>query len=475
VIFSALVGWFAHDGQAQPCSLWNATVLACDGYVPGANPPLHTFLSESQASFTALRASTAHLPQQKITLSAQNMPCAGAYLSTSPGTFGPQIQNYAGLLKSAAGVVVDDCNIWLSTLASSNTYSPTTITIASDCNGGGTFAKNAGVPAGTGPLTRCAQLARYDSYFVYAAANGIKIRLGFVPAGGVGTNATSAGGCGLTPGSTTVAQYEPCLGPLIQAAMLRWGSSIDSVQVLEEPLGETATIQTFTVSQTASIISNFSAIVKAAVPGELVGASYTGYSFPVAGTPCGGGSHIDDCYWADAATGAASSSLDFLVLDVFSGNCDQSGNYYANELGWFVSGNPPEGAYITAAGGKPIRVGQTQTPNWCTVGGPPNEPAAIQGCGWNVWQTSGLQTSWETVFVAWASSYRMDVSMFFSLPMLNVTSSQTVNNCATGGYTALAMAGLSPQDAAGTWRTLGMWPRLGLGGTVKLGGTMKIQ
>jgi hypothetical protein len=466
-LLAGLMAFFCRDGKAQ-CTLWNQA--GCAAILPGGNPTLATFLSESQASFAAIRATDAALPQQKITLSGQNMPCAGAYLSTSPGTFGAQIINYAALMKSAAGVVVDDCNIWLSTLASSTTYTPSTITISSDCAGGATFAVNAGVPVGTGPNTRCAMLAKYDAYFVYAGAHGIKIRLGFVPAGGLATNATNAGGCALTPGSVTVAQYEACLGPLITAAMQRWGSAIDSVQVLEEPLGETATVQTFAVAQIASIINNFSAVVKAAVPGELVGASYTGYSFPVAGTPCGGGSHIDDCYWADAATGAASAGLDFLVLDVFTGNCDQSSNYYATELGLFVAN------YITQSGGKPVRVGQTQTPTWCTIGGPPNEPSAIQGCGWVIWQTSGLQTSWQTVFVGWASANGIQsVSVFFSLPWFNVTSSQTVNNCATGAYTGLAMSNLSPQDAAGTWRTLGLWPSLSLQGTVTLGGTVRVQ
>jgi hypothetical protein len=474
LLYAALVGLFAHDGKAQSplCTLWNQAGTVCVTGYPVGNPTLATFLAWNQSSLAAIRATYANTPQPKILLTAQNMPCAGAYLSTSPGSFGPKIITYAGLLKSAAGVVVDDCNIWGTALASANEYSPSTITISSDCAGGGTIAKNASAPAGTSPTSACAQLVRYDAYFVWAAANGVKIRLGFVPAGGTGTNPTGSGGCGLVPGSTTVAQYEACLGPIISAAMIRWGSAIDSVQVLEEPLGETATIQTFTVPQIASIVNNFSSLVKTAVPGTLVGASYTGYSFPVSGTPCGGSSHIDDCYWDDAATGAASAGLDFLVLDLFTGSCDQSANYYATELGLFQTNYTA----VALAAGKRVRIGQTQAPQWCTIGGPPNQPYAILGCGDIVWKTSGLQTAWQGVIVPYASATGIEsVSPFFSIPFFNYTSDQTNDNCATGSYTALAMGALSPQDAAGTWNVLGEWWSTSLQGQVTVGGATMIQ
>jgi hypothetical protein len=194
-----------------------------------------------------------------------------------------------------------------------------------------------------------------------------------------------------------------------------------------------------------------------------VGAAYTGYSYPVSGTPCGGSSQIDDCYWNDAATGAASAGLDFLVLDFFTGNCDQSANYLATEWALFQANYTA----VALAAGKRVRIGQTQAPQWCTIGGPPNQPYAILGCGDIIWKTSGLQTAWQAAIIPYASATGIEsVSPFFSLPFFNYTADQSNDNCAQGSYTALAMAALSPQDASGTWNVLGQWWSTSLQGQV---------
>jgi hypothetical protein len=446
------------------CGLQNQATCGSFYNLPGPPPayPIGSYFSGLEGSLAMTRTSIAALPQPKILLTAENLPCAAGWLSTSVPVFGAQIINYSTLLKNSAGVVVQDCNLWMSALASSNTYSPSTITITSDCPVGATYAVNAGAPAGTSPISRCAALAKYDAYFVSAAASGIKIRLGFVPAGGVATNATSAGGCGLTMGSTSVAQYIACFGPLITAAMNRWGSAIDSVQVLEEPLGEMASIQTFTVSETAAIITNFSALVKTAVPGEPVGAAYTGYSFPVAGPgPCG--DHIDDCYWTDATSGAAAAALDFLVIDLFSGNCNQSGNSYALELNSFAAN------YLAHTGGKPVRVGQSDLPPYCPTTGISDQYTSYLGALDVAFQQA--YPEWMGTIVPWASTQGISsFSVFCTLPLFYFTADQANDSCVQGSASGLAMASLAPTISAQTYDFLSLWPALSFQGFFSIQG-----
>jgi hypothetical protein len=466
LLYGALVGLFAHDGQSQ-CTLWNPDPTTCQAYNPTTNPTLDAFLAQAQADYTTIRAATAKMPQPKMTLTGQNMAAAGAYLQISPASYGPYMTTYAQIMKNSAGITHQDVFPWAIVAGTAAEYSHGTIVVPSDCPGGVLLVKNAAVPGGTNPSSRCQMLAYYDQMFAWALANGVQLNIGF-PAQSSG--ATDVHGCNLTAGSVTVAQYEDCMGPLINAFMTRYGSQMTNVQVFLEPVGGARSVNTWNVSQVAAIILNFSAIVKAAVPGTLVGASYTGMSFPDNAQPCGAGNFYDTCFWTDAATGTAAAGLDFLAIDYFTGSCDQSGGYYANELVWF------ETNYITQSGGKPVIIGQSQPQNWCTIGGSPNEPAAILGCGDNIWETSGLNTSWQTTMVpAWSANGITSASVFFTVFMFNTTTDQTNDNCASGSYTALAMTALSPHDAAGTWSTLGQWPAFSIQGRGGVSGRFTAQ
>jgi hypothetical protein len=284
------------------------------------------------------------------------------------------------------------------------------------------------------------------------------MRLGFVP---VGDTITA---CGLTPvpGTFTEAQFEHCLIPLIKAAMNRWGTAITAVQVLEEPLGVMATIQIFSIADIGTFIQHSSAAVKSIVPGALVGAAATGESWPTA---------LDTGYWTDWATGNVSgastpAALDFLVIDLFSGECDQSGEQYYNETLWFKSN------FLGAnAGGKPVRVGQSDHPGWCPASGISYQPAAYLGLGDVIWQTSGMQTEWQSTMVRWASAAGMQsFAIFCTLPLFNYTSNQSVDNCAVGSYSSSAMSQLAPTDAAASYKTLGQWPSESIQGKAHLAG-----
>lgn len=259
---SLLASASAFVAQAQViCNLQSQT--NCSTVYAGGNPTLGTFLSWNNSSFAALRAQDGALPQPKMILTGQNMACAGAYLSTSPVTFGNGMIAYSDILAApspnGAGVTIQDCNVWGSLAGSMTGY---TGVIASDCAGGATIAKGASAPGGTAANSRCAALVKQDALFAHMQASGYTLRVGFPPAGGVIANSNANGGCGLTVGSVTVAQYNACLGPIITAFMNRYGSQITAVQVLEEPIGEMLTVNpaAFSVAQTATIITTLAGL-----------------------------------------------------------------------------------------------------------------------------------------------------------------------------------------------------------------------
>jgi hypothetical protein len=248
--------------------------------------------------------------------------------------------------------------------------------------------------------------------------------------------------------------------------MSRWTTAITAVQVLEEPLGVMASIQIFSIADIGTFIQHSSAAVKAIVPGALVGAAATGASWPTA---------MDTGYWTDWTTGNVSgtgtpAALDFLVIDLFSGDCDQSGEQYYNETLWFKSN------YLGAhAGGKPVRVGQSDHPGWCPAGGVSDQPNAYLGLGDIIWQTSGMQTAWQSTMVRWASAAGMQsFAIFCTLPFFNYTSNQSNDNCAVGSYSALAMSQLAPTDASASYRTLGQWSSESIQGNAHLAGRARL-
>jgi hypothetical protein len=443
------------------CTLWNQATCS-SVYSGSANPSLSTFLADVEASFQAIDAAVASMPQPKIAVTAQILPASGAWLSTSVQTFGPAINGYMDLLKTNAGVTIQDVNMWPAVLSSASQYSPGAgdITIASDCAGGVTIGTGVSAPPGTSQSARCMALSYYDSMFSHAAATGITMRVGFFPSGGTVT------ACGLSPapGTFTESQYEHCMIPLIKAAMSRWTTAITAVQVLEEPVAAMASVQVFSVADVGTFIHNSSAAVKAIVPGALVGAAATGISDPY---------NLDTPYWDDWANGSTTpGSLDFLVIDYFSGQCVQSGNYYYNETLWFATN------FLSAAvniHGKPVRIGQSDHPIWCPAGGVSEQGNAYLGAGDVIWETSGMQTAWQTTIIKWASAAGIQsFAMYCTLPLFNYSSNQSNDNCSTGSYSALAMSQLSPTDAAADYKTLGQWPGASIQGNAHMAGRARL-
>jgi hypothetical protein len=322
LIFLGLVAMGAAYGQ---CTLWNQATCGSvytNGGTP--SPSLASFLSNTWASFQAIDATVAHLPQPKMTLTGQNWPCEGATISVPESVsvveeFGSHCVQFSNLL-AAAGVTTQDMNIWQAALASSVEYQAEGVTgvynIAGDCAGTANHPYlNLNETPGSGSGAHCWALYYYDQTINNATLNGIAIRAGDPPL------RDDLQACGFSPPGTlaspviTEAQYESCVIPLHKAEVSRW-PSITAFQVVEEPTGGMSNVQVFSVADLSTFIQHDSAALKAINSSLKIGAAGTGLSWRV----------NDSSYWADwtNTSGNTYPALDFFVIDLFSGSCDPS-------------------------------------------------------------------------------------------------------------------------------------------------------
>jgi uncharacterized protein (TIGR03437 family) len=428
-------------------------------YSAPANPSLSTYLSEAEAAFQYTNASIAKMPQPQILLTAQVVPAAASWFSTAVQVFGPAIRKYMGMLQTDAGVSTQDVNIWGTPFACDPGYSgyatafTPSIVVPCDCGGGRTLAKGAALPAGSGP--HCTALSYYDGMFEYAATNGITIRTGWYPGG------DEIKSCGLAPASAggvfTEGQFEECMIPFMQAGMNRYGSAITAVQVIEEPTAGMLLIQPFSVADTAKFIQDAATAVTAIVPGTAIGAAATGIS--------GGANSIaqDRLYWNDWLNpGGTGQYLNFLVADIFSGDCDlsiESGlPHYAGVLEWWQQNYLAPAKAYNGGAGKPVRVGQSDPPVWCPIGGNATQYQAYLGEGDVIWENSGLQNEWLWTFMHWASAVGIQsAAPYCNVWFFNYTGSQQNDRCNQGSWSGLAMSDLSPTPAAAVYKQLGAW------------------
>jgi hypothetical protein len=468
----ALLLSLATTGAAYgQCTLWNQATCA-SVYTQGGtpSPSLASFLSNTWASFQAIDATVAHLPQPKITLTAQNWPCEGGTISIPESVslvseFGPHCMQFSNLL-AAAGVTTQDMNFWQAAMASSVQYQAEGVTgqynIAGDCAGTANHPYlNLNETPGSGSGPHCWALYYYDQTINNAALNGITIRAGDAQL------RDDLQACGFSPPGTlanpviTEAQYESCMIPLHKAAIARW-PGITAFQVLEEPTGGMSNVQVFSVADVSTFIQHDSAALKAINSSLKIGAAGTGLSW-----------HVDDSsYWADwtNTSGNTYPALDFFVIDLFSGSCDPSTSnsvfpglaYYAAELanwaGPFSPGNGQYG-YIRAAKatGKPIRVGQSDAPYWCPAGGTADQSYDYLGQYDIVWNTSGLFNTWLATVIPWASANGIQsFSIFFTAPLFYYSTNQLDDN-ASNESSGTAMASLAPTNSAATYKMLGQW------------------
>ena len=244
----------------------------------------------------------------------------------------------------------------------------------------------------------------------------------------------------------------------MQAAMNRYGPAITAVQVIEEPTAGMLLIQPFSAADTAKFIEDAATAVTAIVHGTAIGAAATGIS--------GGAGKVaqDKLYWNDWLNPSGSGRyLDFLVADIFSANCDLGPNgsgvpYYAAVLEWWqLNYLAPAKAYNGGAG-KPVRVGQSDPPVWCQIGGGASQHQANLGEGDVVWENSGVQTEWLWTFMHWASAMGIQsAAPYCDVWFFNYTSNQQNDRCVDGSWSGLAMSNLSPTPTAAVYKRLGAW------------------
>ena len=157
-----------------------------------ANPSLGTFLANEETSFTAIYASIANLPQNKIIMNPQILPLAAPYYPTAPSKFGPSALNYVKQL-----VLLKHTNFDLfvpaAVMASSPGYSPSggNYVVVSDCPGNATFAYGSTPPAGTNYThnPNCMGLYDIDQVMSYLSTNGYTVGGGMA---GIDTATVSA-------------------------------------------------------------------------------------------------------------------------------------------------------------------------------------------------------------------------------------------------------------------------------------------
>ena len=474
-----------------PCTLWSQSGCATALQIPGTfNPTLTFFLANSAASFARSGYLASLRPQPKPLLTLQNDALSGAWLNTNVSLFGAQGVNYASLMKSAAGVSVQDINVWISAFACAPAYvSYGGSALKCDAPGGAFAFVPYGNPAPSGVNSSTPRaLARYyyDQFIGFAAANGITVRFGWFPSGNVVSQVnpsppTQLSLCNVT-GTITEAELETCVVPPMQAMFALYGSAIDSLQVLEEPSAGMPSVNiTLTVADTGLFIRHMSVAAKTIVPGVHIGAAALGGDFnhgfwpdwtasttTTIGTP------------AACISGTTCYALDFLVLDLFSSNCDPTypGSTSYEQILLNYQGTPGTPGYLVNARGvnKPVRIGQSDFPIWCPIGGAANQQTSILGQSDVLWLNSGLAQQWLISFDRWCSVQGIQsVSMMFtSIPLFCLSANQTQDN-ALPGYplSSYCMAHLSPTPLAATYKQVALYgPSAFLQGNVATSGNV---
>ena len=492
--FALLLFIFAALPALAQCTLWNPTCNSysvanspfCVAGVPGYPnctgasfvPSLPAFASSTESSFQSIRQSTASLPATTRTiLSGQNWPCQGATLAGTP-TLGGYCKPFATMLGNL-GITTQDIFVWQYAMASSYEYSlaPGTYALTGDCVGndgaGGIYLKYGSVPgAGSGP--HCKALYSYDQTFSTMRANGWTIRDGnpgvatadvLVACGTEGVSNFTIGPPSSSP-TVTATQYINCVQPLHAAQVARWNNhtagqsarpNIAMFQVMVEPTGAMYNLQIFNVTDMSQIIDSESAALKAIQPTILIGASGTGISWPLV---------YDNAYWADwtnptsassyGTAGSTYAALDYYVLDLFIASCIPGttnpsfpGQYYyaarlQAELGGFSTTSPCVSSCATTAvppntmgyvaraeaTGKPLHIGQIDSPYWCQASSPFTSAASqILGQYDVLWDTSGLENDFLMTIVPWARAHRIaSMSLFFTAPLMYYSTNQADDN-----------------------------------------------
>jgi hypothetical protein len=459
---------------------------------PAPNPPLGDFLNDYSFAFKEILSTTPIKPQTPILLAGFIQPLLAPYISSDIPVFGPAGVPYMAALKTYANVTTQDLFPYMAAGAASPTY-PThivggDIVIPTDCPGSTYLPYSPTtetLPPGAGSL--CTMLYYTDAAVTFAAHNGIQLRGGFAglqPAPG-GNAATYY--CGLS-GTISATQFIQCFLPLTQALISRYpAGTFSRWQVVVEPFAALSSIQRFSVSDIATIISTIGPAIKAIDPGIKIGATANGTAWQTSQAP-----HTDICYWYDWAGGAAAGQpvpdsacdttptatyqyVDYLGIDLFAPICNPSngsgGWSYADALTWY------RGNFLAATAnpfGKDVYIGQLDPPVWCIGDGSvrSEEANAYLGRLDAIWQTSGFRNQWQSTLTTWASAFKIKgFSVFCNEPWFYNTQDQPNDNCATGaGPVNAVLGGLSPNDTAYKYSILTKWWQESLQGGATLTG-----
>lgn len=478
LILLMMAGLFAGCSSSSPssppsqatCNLTNQS--ACPN-TSSNNPTLSDWLSQLNSAFEQIENS---LPTTRTptTISGLIVPASTdwEYSDALGGTdYGSHINAYMDSLGASGDKVMDqEVNMWMAPFSAAAEYTGSWAAGA-DCNGtghGGTLALNGSLPAGAGP--NCKALSEYDSMFAHANSTGVNLRLiAFKPTPDLFGSGSSCLGVTTAP---TEAQYEACMKPLVVALAKRYAAAYPSVteyQVIGEPKGGLAGAigEVLSTKDVDTYIVNIVSAVKSAVssvnPNLHFGAAASAYSYCSTGPNCGTtSSYAEDlAYWQDwigtsACSGCtASSSLDYVVIDLFAASCammdqSQSGYYYSNELAAVASN------YVVPAttAGYKVRIGQSQHPVYCNAsassGTAAGENIAFSGYGLgdSFYYTSNVQNRWDQVIHDWSQAYGIDVWDVYCTAPFIYESSGTPDICTSGTYTTSIVNNLLPGSTA---------------------------
>ena len=174
------------------------------------------------------------------------------------------------------------------------------------------------------------------------------------------------------------------------------------------------------------------------------------------------------------------ANLQYITYDVYNALSTTGPTTYVANMTTLASGNYVGEIAASRASSADVRIEESARPPFVYGAAETELITTIpgyRGCGWNDWNTYGLDRAWLDMIVKFASAQKMtSVAVFDTFPFFAYTNSLASNDRNPGAAYTTTLA-LSSTSATGTYLNSlsANWPTVIATGNLKLTGNAKLQ